>query len=657
MTSSPKNAPAEKPEPKEEADGPAKKIAPPSAEEQKRLVAAIDEIYKPGEAKDQAAKAALARKLLEEGRKSEAKRSEQFVMFRRCGEIARDVGDADLMFEAVDAMTTAGFNVQSIPLKARLLRQLVEHGSSSGTSQLSALSTFCVTFAEQAAAGDAVEEASGVLDAARKALAEPKKRAQRSYRNARTSWTHARNRAEKTALEQKGKEAETEVGTIESALSSLAECAKNLQHARREQEAVQAARERLKTEPEDPDACLAVGRWTCFHQGDWELGLKLLAKGSDGPLKSLAAEELGIKPSKAEEKVARGDAWWDLAEKATGKAKAAMRHRAGYWYQQALPDFTPGLAKAKVEDRLAQASEEPTPEGASAGIRPPLAVSPFNEKTALLHQKRWAKYLRVPVVQFNSIGMRLALIPPGEFDMGSPKELIEEELRLHGSDGWYRDHLLGEAPRHRVRITKPFYMGVTDVTQEEYERVMGRNPSRFQGDSKRPVEQVSWDDAMEFCRRLSELPGEKAAKRRYGLPTEAQWEYACRAGNPGRWCFSERSGSVPTAFEEKLLGEYAWFKANAGGQTHAVGQKRPNVWGFCDMYGNVWEWCRDWYDKGYYANSPVDDPMGPVGGAHRVIRGGGLGQPAWGCRSAHRSYNGPGPGNLGLRVSLVPADK
>jgi hypothetical protein len=121
MTSSPKNAPAEKPEPKEEADAPAKKIAPPSAEEQERLVAAIDEIYKLGEAKDQAAKAALARKLLEEGRKSEGKRSEQFVMFRRCGEIARDAGEADLVLEAVDAMTTAGFNVQPFPLKARLL--------------------------------------------------------------------------------------------------------------------------------------------------------------------------------------------------------------------------------------------------------------------------------------------------------------------------------------------------------------------------------------------------------------------------------------------------------------------------------------------------------------------------------------------------------
>ena len=188
--------------------------------------------------------------------------------------------------------------------------------------------------------------------------------------------------------------------------------------------------------------------------------------------------------------------------------------------------------------------------------------------------------------------------------MGSPKELIEEELRLHGGDGWYRDHLPGEAPQHRVRITKPYWLGVTEVTQEEYQRVMGSNPSKFQGDPKRPVEQVSWDDAVEFCRRLSELPGEKAAKRRYQLPTEAQWEHACRAGNPGPWSFSPPSGQLPAALEEKLLGEYGWFNANAGGQTHPVGQKRANVFGLYDMYGNVWEWCQDWYDKDYYAKSP-----------------------------------------------------
>ena len=282
-----------------------------------------------------------------------------------------------------------------------------------------------------------------------------------------------------------------------------------------------------------------------------------MAKGSDDALKSLAAEELAAKPANVEERVVRGDKWWDLAEKADRKAKAAMRLRALHWYQEAMPELASGLAKLKVEKRIAQAADEPAPvaSGRSDRVLPPLAVAPFNEKTAKQHQARWAKYLHVPVVQTNSIGMKLVLIPPGEFQMGSPKELIEEELRLHGVDNWYRDHLPGEGPQHRVRITKPYWLGATVVTQEEYQRVMGSNPSKFQGDPKRPVEQVSWDDAVEFCRRLSELPGEKAAKRRYALPTEAQWEHACRAGTTTRWYSGD---------DEAGLADVAWFENERG---------------------------------------------------------------------------------------------
>ncbi|MGO8750102.1 MAG: formylglycine-generating enzyme family protein [Thermoguttaceae bacterium] len=293
-------------------------------------------------------------------------------------------------------------------------------------------------------------------------------------------------------------------------------------------------------------------------------------------------------------------------------------------------------------------------------VAPPFAVAPFDAQKAKKHQETWVKHLGMPVEQTNSIGMKLVLIPPGEFEMGSTKEFVEDELRLHGRDRLYRNPCLpGEAPRHRVRITKPYWLGVTEVTQEEYQRVMGSNPSKFRGDPKRPVEQVTWDQAVEFCRRLSESPGEKGAKRRYGLPTEAQWEYACRAGSAGRWYFSERSSSVPTASEERLLGEYGWFNANAGGQTRPVGQKRANVFGLSDMYGNVWEFCRDWYDKDYYAKSPTDDPMGPLVGSARVVRGGSWSNPAERCRSATRSSNEPrGRGrNAGFRVSLVPADK
>ena len=176
----------------------------------------------------------------------------------------------------------------------------------------------------------------------------------------------------------------------------------------------------------------------------------------------------------------------------------------------------------------------------------------------------------------NSIGMKLVLIPAGEFLMGSPE-----------GEGYLVEH-----PQHRVRITKAFYLGTCEVTQEQYERVMGSNPSCFckngsgkdqvsgQDTGSFPVEMVSWEDAVEFCRRLSELPGEKSAGRVYRLPTEAEWEYACRAGSSGRYGFGD---------QERGLGEHGWFSDNSHGKTHPVGQKKPNAWGLYDVHGNVWE--------------------------------------------------------------------
>ena len=140
------------------------------------------------------------------------------------------------------------------------------------------------------------------------------------------------------------------------------------------------------------------------------------------------------------------------------------------------------------------------------------------------------------------------------------------------------------------------------------------------------------------------LPGGK-----FSLPTEAQWEYACRAGSTTRYCFGD---------DESRLGEYAWYDENSGDKTHPVGEKKPNAWGLYDMHGNVWEWCQDWYDDGYYAKSPTDDPTGPSTGSCRVIRGGSWDDGARSCRSADRNRNSPGYrlDNLGFRVSRVPAE-
>ena len=200
----------------------------------------------------------------------------------------------------------------------------------------------------------------------------------------------------------------------------------------------------------------------------------------------------------------------------------------------------------------------------------------------------------------------------------------------------------------QVTLSRAFYIGVHVVTNAQWARVMGNVPSRWK-DADRPVDTVSWEDAEEFCRKLSALPQERAAGRVYRLPTEAEWEYACRAGTTSPYSFGD---------ERILLDDHAWFDGNAGGQTHLVGQKKPNPWGLYDMHGNVWEWCSDW--EGDYPLRATTDPAGPVTGAQRIYRGGGWNTPARICRSAFRSGRGPSSrgSNLGFRVAMsVTADE
>ena len=237
----------------------------------------------------------------------------------------------------------------------------------------------------------------------------------------------------------------------------------------------------------------------------------------------------------------------------------------------------------------------------------------------------------------NKVTMKLVLIPAGKFIMGSPEGGKDKEPN--------------EWPQHEVTISKPFYMGVYEVTQEQYEAVVGKNPSQFKG-AQNPVEMVSWDEAVAFCKKLSETSGKKVR-----LPTEAEWEYACRAGSKTRFYFGDddtgredyacRVGSE-TRFDfhgyEKELDDFAWYSGNSGKTTHPVGQKKANAWGLYDMHGNVWEWCADWYDEyggKYYANSPKADPTGPAEGRLRVLRGGSRSVPPRLCRSATRVWNIP----------------
>jgi formylglycine-generating enzyme required for sulfatase activity len=244
----------------------------------------------------------------------------------------------------------------------------------------------------------------------------------------------------------------------------------------------------------------------------------------------------------------------------------------------------------------------------------------------------------------NSIGINLVLIPKGKFLMGSPP-------KEKGSDEDER--------RHEVTINRNFYLGMHEVTQGQYKQIMGENPSSFQGDrvakrhpetnrvvkevdsANHPVEQVSWENAVEFCQRLSALPEEKKAGRVYRLPTEAEWEYACRTGSKAAYSFGR---------DEKSLIKFGWYRQNAKGKTHAVGLKKANAWGLYDMHGNVSEWCSDWfgeYPKGTAAHGSED-------GSNRVLRGGGWCNDAVDCRSARRNWGDPSVRNnsLGIRVAL-----
>jgi formylglycine-generating enzyme required for sulfatase activity len=239
----------------------------------------------------------------------------------------------------------------------------------------------------------------------------------------------------------------------------------------------------------------------------------------------------------------------------------------------------------------------------------------------------------------------MVLIPAGSFDMGSPD-----------SD---KDAENDERPQHRVRIARPFYLGATEVTQGQYRAVTGENPSYFKGSYDLPVEMVSWHDAIAFCNKLSEREGLKpyyqfgtgvhSGGEGYRLPTEAEWEYACRAGSTTRYSFGNDAAN---------LGEYAWYVGNSGGQMHPVGQKRPNAWGLYDMHGNVYEWCRDGYEADYYQTRHGVNPLGPSQAALHVSRGGSWNFNPRNARAARRFRSAPEYRSdyLGFRLARVQSE-
>lgn len=275
------------------------------------------------------------------------------------------------------------------------------------------------------------------------------------------------------------------------------------------------------------------------------------------------------------------------------------------------------LAKASPSEPAQSAPVEPAPPPAA---KPSAAPSPSTVDSKPAEPARKlppAASGPLPTIT-NSIGMKLALIPAGEFLMGS--NVLDRGVRSN------------EAPKHRVRITRPFYLGVYEVTQGQFRLFV--EEARYEGavdvwrekfrseNDDHPVTCVSWEDATEFCKWLTTKEGQT-----YRLPTEAEWKYACRAGTRTQYSFGD---------DDRDMDEYAWSSRSTLPGTHSVGKKKPNAWGLFDTHGNVEEWCADWYEEKFYENSPQDDPTGPALGKARVYRGGGwIGVADW-CRAPHR---------------------
>jgi formylglycine-generating enzyme required for sulfatase activity len=251
----------------------------------------------------------------------------------------------------------------------------------------------------------------------------------------------------------------------------------------------------------------------------------------------------------------------------------------------------------------------------------------------------------------NSIGMKLVPIPKGTFIMGSPND---EPLRRKNET------------QHEVKISKPFYMGAYPVTQKQYRKVMGTNPSCFSKDGDGnvevhgldtddfPVENVSWRDARKFCAKLSALPAEKKAGRKYRLPDEAEWEYACRAGTTTPFHFGKSASSKEANFD----GSRPYGGAAKGpflDRTCKVGSYKPNAWGLYDMHGNVWQFCADWFKKDYDDDDPKDEPTGPGSGLSPMLRGGSWINDGGKCRAACRDTTCPANREsfIGFRVVCV----
>ncbi len=424
----------------------AQELAPiPSDAAQQKAVKLIEEVYgeEHAQAKTSTARTVLANKLLKEAAESEDL-TNRYVLLRVARDMATQAGDAETALRAVEEIGKS-FQVDLFQLKGAALSQASK--SASLTKQRKTIAEHSLALIDEAVDRDDFVAAKYLgqlaLDSARKAR-----------ETDLTKRIVARNKM----------------------VTEVAE----------EYSAAKDAFQTLEESPVNPEANLVAGSYLCFTKGNWDKGIPMLALGKDGQTTKLAIKELeGVTDVAGQ--VALGDGWWALSETEDGVTKERARERAVAWYRLASPKLA-GLAKSRVDKRVAKVSQR-VAALATPSSAPPMAVAPFGAPQAKRHQRAWAEYLGVPVETTNAIGMKFVLIPPGEFDMGSTQEEVDGllgEARQNDQPRWYIDRLPAEAPQHRVRITRAFYLGVCEVTQAEYERVMGSNPSGFKGDFRCP---------------------------------------------------------------------------------------------------------------------------------------------------------------------------
>jgi len=362
-----------------------------------------------------------------------------------------------------------------------------------------------------------------------------------------------------------------------------------------------------------------------------------------------ALENLGDPPA-----TSRG--WWIAA----AAALAMVMGLLFFWSKSGVQPTNPPVEITKVEPKKVEPPAPPEP----------LPVT-FTRDLAQQRRQQWSEALAIPATERNSLGMRMQLIPPGEFEMGSPADEIKELVAVHEATKlpvYWKSGFESEGPRRRVTITQPFYLAATEVTIGQFAEFVGDTGHRTDAEQAKggygrvenrwelspqfnwknigvdnvddwPVFNVSYRDAAAFCQWLSKKEGKV-----YRLPTEAEWEYACRAGTDTRY---------PTGNNSSQLASIAWYNLNSGNMPHPVGQLPANSFGLSDLLGNVWEWCADWHSYDTYQKSAAKDPTGPDTGTLRVMRGGSYYLDATFVRPACRIWYGPSSssGNIGFRVA------